>query len=220
MLLTVIAGGCASVSPTQENNSTVQASSWFVEKYGLVSSPGLSQLLTRVQAQLRIASATLYTNDPGELRIVVFNYREPLAFSSADGEILLSKGLLLALQSEDEVGAVLAHELGHSLIGHLKDKQPIKSGSPQLLLSIEQEKEADKLSLNILAATSYNPEAALTALRRLAKESAPEREQALVAELSKSQARFESTVSNRLFRRAQAELAGHEASIPSRFSDY
>jgi hypothetical protein len=76
----IIVSGCSKVSsPTAENGR--RTTEWFVEKYGAVDTRGLRELLTKVQARLRVASATIAGKDPGELRIRVFDYREPLANS-------------------------------------------------------------------------------------------------------------------------------------------
>ncbi len=46
-------------------------------------------------------------------RFAVINSDSPLAYSSPGGHILISKGMIKSLQSEDELAAVLAHEIGH-----------------------------------------------------------------------------------------------------------
>lgn len=46
-------------------------------------------------------------------RFAVINSDSPLAYSSPGGHILISKGMIKNLQSEDELAAVFAHEIGH-----------------------------------------------------------------------------------------------------------
>lgn len=105
-----------------------------------------------------------------------------------DGHVMLFKGLLRALEDENELAAVLAHELGHGVNNDIQDKidliQGIQIGnvlidlmkdgkvnqeepdfitalSWQLLqkgFSREQEREADRYSVFLLKRAGYNPQ--------------------------------------------------------------
>lgn len=146
--------------------------------------------------------------DPGALSLRVFNYREPLAFSTVGGEILFSKGLLLDLESEDELAAVIAHELAHVVLGHLKELKPQVGEKPELIMSEEKEIEADRLSVTLMRGSGYDPLATMVVLRRLTG-GQEAREQILAQELAKFPAERPST-NLRLFKRVQAEIVGLE----------
>jgi len=61
-----------------------------------------------------------------EFRFFVLNSVEPTAFAAAGGYIYVTTGLLRALDNEDELAAILAHE-----IGHVNERHPMKTGMSQ-----------------------------------------------------------------------------------------
>jgi Peptidase family M48 len=79
--------------------------------------------------------------------------------ASTDGRrIKISRGVLaLAAGSEDELAFVLAHEMGHLVLGH-----SVFHGS------IEKELDADSKGLEIMARAGYQPQGAIAILRRWA----------------------------------------------------
>lgn len=59
---------------------------------------------------------------PGRLaamRVVVLDLPEPVSFSLPGGLVMLSTGLLAALENEAQLALVLAHEASHAALGHL-----------------------------------------------------------------------------------------------------
>ncbi len=65
-----------------------------------------------------IVTSLAYTNDlqvpyAGRYQVALLDTDEICAFSAPGGYILVSRGLLSTVQSEDELAGVLAHELGH-----------------------------------------------------------------------------------------------------------
>jgi beta-barrel assembly-enhancing protease len=68
------------------------------------------------QLRARLVAASRKTGVPGRVMVVAnpaFN-----AYSTPDGNIYITMGCLENLKNEDEVMAILAHELSHVLLGH------------------------------------------------------------------------------------------------------
>ncbi|MFM8559929.1 MAG: M48 family metalloprotease, partial [bacterium] len=55
---------------------------------------------------------------PGALRVRIAQSPVPNAMALSDGTIVVNVGLLTLLRSEDELAAVLAHEVGHVVLDH------------------------------------------------------------------------------------------------------
>ena len=81
---------------------------------GFVRSAVLEQYLN--EARARLVGAVGKTGVPGKVMILA----NPgfVAFSTPDGNVYLAMGLLEALESADEVSAILAHETAHVLLNH------------------------------------------------------------------------------------------------------
>lgn len=95
------------------------------------------------------------------------------AFAVGDGRIYVTEGVVTACQNEAEVAAILAHEMGHEIAGHLRPDASRAAasasfGSVMLPLEPAKEKEADRLSLSLLERAGYDPRAALSIASRLA----------------------------------------------------
>ena len=106
------------------------------------------------------------------------------AFAIGDGRIYVTEGVVTFADDEAEVAAILAHEMGHELAGHLRP-QPRKTGffggssrqedattvgSVTQPLDPEKEMEADRISLDLLERAGLNPRAALTLAERLTRQ--------------------------------------------------
>jgi len=84
------------------------------EALGFVRAPVLEQHLAELRASL--VQASRKTGVPG--RVVILASASYDAFSTPDGNVYVSMGLVSALESDDEVAAVVAHELSHVLLKH------------------------------------------------------------------------------------------------------
>jgi len=81
---------------------------------GFVRSAALEQYLNELRGILILPSGT--TGVPG--RVMILADPSFAAFSTPDGNVYVSMGALEAIESEDEVAALLAHELSHVLLKH------------------------------------------------------------------------------------------------------
>lgn len=86
--------------------------------------------------------------------------RGGLGRTQADGRyVQLSDGMLAFAKNDDEVAAVLAHELAHNILGHRVKKTPSK----------QAEYEADWLSIWLIARAGYDVDAIVPFWTRLGK---------------------------------------------------
>ena len=67
-----------------------------------------------------------YTTDPkGEFHFTVVDTSDVNAFALPDGYIFVTRGLLAYLESEDQIAAVVGHEIGHVVLHHAAKKNLI-----------------------------------------------------------------------------------------------
>jgi Zn-dependent protease with chaperone function len=148
------AQGCASGSTAR--------SSWERHHGGVASAAQTDLRLSpaRTHAALaRVAPAA----SPLQLRVRILHNDAPAAHCFKDGALYVSTGLLQRL-SDDELAAVLAHELGHLVI------DGILTPSPAALSGITPDVElhADLVARKLLSAREIPPSALTTALEKVA----------------------------------------------------
>ena len=66
----------------------------------------------------KIAPVTLIDGRPGNVNIVILDDAVQNAFTFSNGTIVVTTGLLAALHTEDELVAILAHEIAHFVLDH------------------------------------------------------------------------------------------------------
>ena len=81
---------------------------------GLLSVPGFTNYANTVLAKLK--SASQMEQIPGQVIVVANDQMD--AGATADGNIFISSGYVQELKSEDQLAALLAHELAHVLLKH------------------------------------------------------------------------------------------------------
>ncbi len=88
--------------------------------------------------------------------------------AGADGaRVRLTTGLLAFTPNDDELAAVIAHELAHNLLGHRARLDAIKKGKTKATYLTEM--EADRLSVWLMANAGYDSAAALTFAERFGR---------------------------------------------------
>ncbi len=127
-----------------------------------------------------------HTPDAGkEYHFYVLDSDQVNAFATGDAYIFVSRGLLAFLQSEDQLAAVIGHEIGHVVGRHMRKRKItniagksvglfgwLGMGRPELMRDVtdpltkllvsgygrEMELEADRLGGEYMARAGYNPE--------------------------------------------------------------
>lgn len=156
--------------------------------YGVVDDPLLTNWVNRVGQ--RLAAASGRTNIKYQFKILDSN--DVNAVAAPGGFIYVNRGTLRFIRSEDELAAVLGHEVGHvagrhsmkqltaQLIGTLallglqsvgaetlKTVGSIAGGLAMLKYSRDHENDADRRGLRNAVATGYDGQALLAFFRRL-----------------------------------------------------
>jgi predicted Zn-dependent protease len=115
----------------------------------------------------------------------LFEEPTPNAFALPGGKIGVNSGMLQVAKSDDQLAAVLAHEVGHVVARHPSEQMSqsaaiqtalgtaglsegavgalvqMATGVGQLSFSRSAEAEADRIGLEYMARAGYNPEAAI-----------------------------------------------------------
>lgn len=115
---------------------------------------------------------------PAALRFHVLRGPAATAFSRRSGDVFVSEGMAALCEREDELAAVIAHEIAHFRAGHFAEAVGDKTGSRGIgqppgtalapVFELAAEEEADRASLDILAAAGFDPWAALYLAHRVA----------------------------------------------------
>lgn len=84
------------------------------EGYTLVNSPDIENYLNAIRQKLTDASGV--TEVPGKVKVRATT--DLTASATPDGNIFIGLSSLIYAQSEDEIAAIIAHELSHILLGH------------------------------------------------------------------------------------------------------
>ena len=135
-----------------------------------------------------IGSLTQQRNKSFKYRVLLIESSVPNAFAFPGGVITITTGLLNSLESESELVAILAHEMGHIELSHCMDSVKYQLLSNKILTSDigkiadfahniilantfnqNQEKEADDYSFEFLKQSIYSPMGLSNALVRLQK---------------------------------------------------
>lgn len=109
------------------------------------------------------------------------------AFAIGGGYIYVTEGAVRFAETEDELAAILAHEVAHDLSGHFCSRsaqrglsnplewfsaefqtvERIGVGSLTQVIDIDREIQADRAALDLLRGADYDPRAMLAVARRL-----------------------------------------------------
>lgn len=88
----------------------------------------------------------------------------PNAHAHSNNLVTISSGLLERIESSDEFAFIIAHEIGHLLLGHGKLKTPTTMGE-----YIDREKQADLMAMKLLKSSNFTAISGERLLDRLAK---------------------------------------------------
>jgi beta-barrel assembly-enhancing protease len=104
------------MTPREEYYLGRSLSAQILAQNPLVKNPPLQKYVHTLGTYLSLHSSRPHTYKG--YRFGVIEGSVPLALSGPDGSVFVSLGLLALLQSEDELAAVLAHEIGHVALKH------------------------------------------------------------------------------------------------------
>jgi beta-barrel assembly-enhancing protease len=111
----------ADFTPTQEYYLGRAVAADAIAKYGLDPDVERRRYVKRIgDAMVRVAGNERIFTTVGGYHFDVLNSDEINGVSGPGGYVLITRGAVLAAQTEDEVAAVLAHELAHIAAGHWK----------------------------------------------------------------------------------------------------
>ena len=198
--MAMLAGGCATMSPSEERRLGQEAAEEVEQTVGLVRDPKLVGYVRQVGGRLAQAAQ----RPDITWRFNVADDPEANAFALPGGWVYVTRGLLALLNSEDELAGVLGHEMAHVLERHaarrvsaatpfavifgvpaaiLGTVSPtlggIVSGTGRAASSValasysrDQEREADQRGVVLIARAGYDPTALAAFLRTLEREEA------------------------------------------------
>ncbi len=162
------------------------------EEFARVGDPKLLEQVDRVSA--RIAAVADRKDLSYRFSVVEMPEDQPNAFALPGGPVYVSRALFDLVGSDDELAAVLAHEVGHIVARHAvkrmqgavglqllellaagtgavdgRTRQGMDLAFTSLLLEYSQadELEADRLSVKYLKAAGYDPLAAIRFMEKL-----------------------------------------------------
>ncbi len=187
----------------QEMELGNQAAKAILKREKLVKNPKLVERVKRVFEKLYKALPDKYKK-LYDWKVYVLDNPQVNAFALPNGNIFVYKGLLDFVKSDDELAAVLAHEMAHVILRHGAEKNStyeVASLGEYLLLgklspayrqigsllyeagvsiafllpySREQEREADEVGLLIMQRAGFNLDGAVKLWERMTKKFAKE----------------------------------------------
>lgn len=151
---------------------TNQNTDYVVYGKGKLRDDRLQKYLSKLIERL-ISSAKSIWDEPDIGKyvwsITAVNDLEPNAFATPGGFIYANRGLLLLVDSEDELAAVLAHEIMHVLLRHTGLIADSILGKRNLRSSPSDESGADIYTMQLLAHSGYESDALKTFLQKSVK---------------------------------------------------
>jgi len=154
----------------------------ILEKQGIASNPEQTAMVKRVGE--RIAAANALPGQHWEFNLI--NDDTPNAFALPGGYVGVNTGLFQVVKTEDQLAAVMGHEIAHVIARHPEERisrealvgtgaAVLGAAAPDLAniassaatlglilpFSREQESEADVIGLNYMAHAGYDPRAAV-----------------------------------------------------------
>src|SRR5262245_52325529 len=198
--LALLAGGCATMSPSEERRLGDEAAQEVEQTVGLVRDPKLVGYVRSIGGRLAQAAQ----RPDITWRFNVADDPDANAFALPGGWVYVTRGLMVLLNSEDELAGVVGHEMAHVIERHAARRASaatpfaaifgvpaailgsfsptlggIVAGTGQLASSVvlapysrDQEREADARGIALAGRAGYDPAALATFLRTLEREEA------------------------------------------------
>lgn len=157
---------CGAAPPADRATTLVQAEgvvgTVLAALYEPASSPYEQGMLTQYvqDVGMRVAKAAGLSGRTWEF--VVLDDRDVNAYALLGGHVYVTRGMLAVLDSEAELAAVLAHEIGHVAAGHgLNTVSDLEAGArtadpEEAARGRDKENQADQLAIRYLVAAGYD----------------------------------------------------------------
>jgi len=200
--LAVLAGGCATISPSEEKKLGAEAAEEVERAVGLVNDPKLVGYVRQVAGRM----AQVAKRPDVTWQFNVTDDVEPNAFALPGGYVYVTRGLLALCNSEDELAGVIGHEMAHVLERHAARRAgaatpfavlfgipagilgaispslggivggtgELASGMVLASYSRDQERDADKRGIVLAAGAGWDPAGLASFLHTLEREEALE----------------------------------------------
>ena len=111
---TIALGGAAAAASSDEDQSGALAYREVEEQIGIYKGQFLANYVDAVGRRL----AASLDDPPYRFRFKIVDRPEPNTFALPGGHIYVSRGILAQINSEAELAGLLAHEIGHVILGH------------------------------------------------------------------------------------------------------
>jgi Peptidase family M48 len=167
--------GCTADGP----RGSEQCMSWWIDRTKMLVSPELAdpelhRYVDRV-AQ-RVANAA---GDHRTWQVRIVDTADIQAEANIWSTLYITRGALVRLRDESELAAVLGHEIGHVIAGHLTDEvvehdRGLREQSRDLTSQRDDESQADELGVEYCARAGYDVTAMERMLRALAAGDPPD----------------------------------------------
>jgi len=122
--LAAACGGSANLTPEQELYAGRAMSANVLSGYSKVyEDPALNEYVYKVGTLVAMCSdrAETFRGPYNSYRFTILDNDTPNAFGAPSGFIFITKGLIRKCETEDELAAVLAHEVTHVVLKHPED---------------------------------------------------------------------------------------------------
>jgi len=180
------------VSDAQMNQAGAQAYREVLQKEGVSEDPVLRQRVETVGARIAKASGI----KGAQWQFTVVDDPTANAFALPGGKVAVNTGLFKVVENDDQLAAVLAHEIAHVTAKHASERvsqQMLQQGGLQVLgaatgdpalvqlasvaaqigltlpYSRTQESEADEIGLTYMARAGYDPREAVALWQNMEK---------------------------------------------------
>jgi len=128
--------GITGLSEQEEYYLGRSVAALILSKYKPLHDAALTAYVNQVGSALVLGSTRPYTY--GGYHFLVLDTNEVNAISAPGGFIFVSKGFIRTLTDEDSLAAVLAHEIGHVVLGHARESISQASISDALLSAAKE----------------------------------------------------------------------------------
>ncbi len=126
-----------------------------------VKSPSMQMTVSR---QNKEYGFLLVADKSCDADIILTREQDAEGFAS-NSSIVIGVGLEQLLEDDNELAFVIAHELAHIILGHTapEKKKALEKNQQHSIM----EQQADTLGIRLMVNAGYNPEAAVSAIRKL-----------------------------------------------------